>query len=618
MQRDHAETPLVSVGGVRVLVNSDRVEAAVLRGGFDALVSSDDTSLSMGGGVSKAILSAAGSSIAEEAAHLTPLTVGDVAVTSAGALPARYILHAATVDWAHGIMPTDRTLRLAGENLFRRCESLAIRRIAIPALATGAGRFSPEHSARLILASLADHVQSPTVLQEVVFCLPDEEVRQAFVAGIDAELPGAELSTGDALDGAPAFPRSQTLERPASAARPLPRATTPPPPPPVGRPPGAARQANADLRDPTVVMSVPGRPRTSARRGVPSLAVPGSFRGILALFERWFRRESPATLDLGAPLYRGPAAPTTGSATSVAREPREGLTRAGPTVDATTTLPRTTVAVQPSLTRSQRPVLGGRYVLLEEIGRGGMGVVHLAWDIVLRHVVAIKTLRARPEITAAQAEGLRREAQLQIELSHDGIVRLLHFEPWEQSVGPYIIMEYLAWSSGDRWIAEAGSLGLPVHSVVRVGMRLSDALAYAHSAGIVHGDIKPRNIFVDPAGDRAKLADFGIARVVGTKQRDALVTRLAGTPAYMAPEQKSYGARIGPWTDIYLLARTLADLLGWSPEKADDGSAVHGDGSLIEPVIAVLRRGLATAPEERPKGADEFGSLLAGALQAVT
>ncbi len=247
-----------------------------------------------------------------------------------------------------------------------------------------------------------------------------------------------------------------------------------------------------------------------------------------------------------------------------------------------------------------------------------MGVVHLAWDIVLRHVVAIKTLRARPEITAAQAEGLRREAQLQIELSHDGIVRLLHFEPWEQGVGPYIIMEYLAWSSGDRWIAEAGSLGLPVHSVVRVGMRLSDALAYAHSAGIVHGDIKPRNIFVDPAGDRAKLADFGIARVVGTKQRDALVTRLAGTPAYMAPEQKSYGARIGPWTDIYLLARTLADLLGWSPEKADDGSAVHGDGSLIEPVIAVLRRGLATAPEERPKGADEFGSLLAGALQAVT
>jgi hypothetical protein len=126
-----------------------------------------------------------------------------------------------------------------------------------------------------------------------------------------------------------------------------------------------------------------------------------------------------------------------------------------------------------ALTGPDRPVVSNRYVLLEEIGRGGMGIVYLSWDVVLRHVVAIKTLRPGEHISPEQVEALRREAALQIGLVHDGIVRLLHFEPWDKKVGPYIIMEYLPWVSGDRWVAEAGIGGLPIHSVLQVGIRVA-------------------------------------------------------------------------------------------------------------------------------------------------
>src|SRR4030095_12407581 len=88
--------------------------------------------------------------------------------------------------------------------------------------------------------------------------------------------------------------------------------------------------------------------------------------------------------------------------------------------------------------------------------------------------------------------------------------------------------------------------------------------------GIVN---KPTNVFVGPTGDRAKLADFGIARVLGARERNALVIKLEGTPAYMAPEQRRLGAKIGRWTDVYLLARTLGEFLGGRATKGAHGAA---------------------------------------------
>jgi serine/threonine protein kinase len=263
---------------------------------------------------------------------------------------------------------------------------------------------------------------------------------------------------------------------------------------------------------------------------------------------------------------------------------------------------------------ASRPLVGNRYVLLEELGRGGMGIVYLAWDIVLRQTVAIKTLRPEHRLAADRAEALKREAALQIGLTHEGIVRLLNFEPSDATVGPYIIMEYLRWPSGNRWIAEAGLSGLPVRSVLEVGISLCDALSCAHAAAVLHGDIKPSNVFVDEAGARAKLADFGIAQVIGIREGAALVRRLVGTPAYMAPEQKVLGARVGPRTDIYLLARTLAEFIG--VRRTSDGTLDFPDDVTLQPAVKMFTRGLMPAPEKRPSDAREFGLMLRDALAA--
>ena len=163
------------INNVSVILSSARIQELAHAGGFDALVSSDDIHLSMSGGVSRAIRIAGGDAIADEARRLAPLKVGDVGVTSAGKLPVRYVLHAITVDWESSIRPSELTIRLAAENVFRRCELLGVRRLAMPALGSGAARFAANHAARLTVEALAKHSLNPTAIEEVVFSLPDPE-----------------------------------------------------------------------------------------------------------------------------------------------------------------------------------------------------------------------------------------------------------------------------------------------------------------------------------------------------------------------------------------------------------------------------------------------------------
>ena len=530
--RDHTD---LIVNDVLVSIVVNRIEAVVLAGGFDALVSSDDAQLSMGGGVSGAILSVAGRTVAEEAKRLVPLKVGDVAVTSAGRLPAKYILHAVTVDSAEGIYPTERTVRVAAQNVFLRCELLGVTRLAMPALATGAGRFLSDHSARLIIGALAKHSGNPTALREVVFCLPEERERVAFLAYLNrvrgnayTSEPGSWPTLGSSKDEAP-----DTSPVAAGAPR------------KIGRLAGFTDTIRGWL-------GRAHRDEVSTRTAPPPAAI---------------RKETDEEKTLR------------------------------------------------SLRPDSRPLVSNRYVLLEELGRGGMGVVFLAWDIVLRQTLAIKTLQPETRLSSESQNALKREAALQIGLVHEGIVRLLNFEPWDPLVGPYILMEYLPWVSGERWVAEAGTSGLPAASVLAVGVRLCDALAYAHASNVLHGDIKPSNIFVDPAGDWAKLADFGIARVIGVRERNALVTKLMGTPDYMAPEQKAFGAKVGPRTDIYMLARTLAEFLGGRFDSEQRLELPHN--ALLRPVVPVLRQGMAGDPANRPADAREFARLLSGARTAI-
>jgi serine/threonine protein kinase len=257
-----------------------------------------------------------------------------------------------------------------------------------------------------------------------------------------------------------------------------------------------------------------------------------------------------------------------------------------------------------------RPVLEHRYVLLEELGRGGFSVVNMAWDLVLRKIVAIKQMR--PEFAAQEL--LRNEAVVAMDLAHDGIVRMYHFEPGRAGSGPYLVMEYLAWPTGEKWLARAGQSGLPPSVVLEIGLQACHALAYAHDRGVLHLDLKPGNFFVDPAAERIKLADFGLSRSLEHARR-ALMTHPAGTPAYMAPEQAQAGNRVSAATDVFLLAATLWDMLAGAPPHAhgsDPQRAVRP--GLRKEVLECLVPALARTPGDRPRDARAFTELVRSAL----
>jgi O-acetyl-ADP-ribose deacetylase (regulator of RNase III) len=524
---------VLAIQKVRVIVGPWRVEALARQRTVEAIVSSDDTLFSMSGGVSKAILHAAGSIVQDEAKRLLPVHVGDVVVTSAGALPIQYLLHAITLDPERGIHATDQTVRSLGRGIFAQCEKLDVVRIAVPAIAAGTAAFPAERSARILLECLADHASNPTALREVVFCLPDKRAESAFLA----ELTSFRASVS-------------TLESAAGSI-------------------GTSKHSRWW--------------KWRTRRAVHQATEADPIRDILERLQ-----DTPTTIH--------------------SSDPDGGVQGS----DRTNPPPLISNPAFSNLAKYARPVVSSRYVLLEEIGRGGMGVVYLCWDVVMRHVVAIKALRPGDEISQERIDRLKKEATIQMHLAHESIVRLFHFEPWEKSVGPYMIMEYVPWTTGDRWVAEAGSEGLPARAVLQVGMKLCEALACAHDAGVLHGDIKPNNVFVDPSGERAKIGDFGIATVLGPKKHDAFVTRLIGTPRYMAPEQKTRGAKVGPWTDVYLLAGTLWELITCEPPGIPRKD--HADEPAAASALAVLNRGLAPVPEDRPQDAKAFGSILANAI----
>jgi serine/threonine-protein kinase len=193
-------------------------------------------------------------------------------------------------------------------------------------------------------------------------------------------------------------------------------------------------------------------------------------------------------------------------------------------------------------------------------------------------------------------------------LNHEGIVRLHHFEAHDPSFGPYLVIEYVDWLTGDKWISNAGSRGLPVGAVMSVGTKLCRALAYAHERHVLHGDIKPANFFVDHAAESAKLSDWGLARLGRFETSESLLLRVEGTPAYMAPEQREPGRKIGPATDVYLLAASLWEcLMGDVPPKDALRAALVNDERL--PAARTLQNALLADPAARPTAA-EFARML--------
>ena len=296
---------------------------------------------------------------------------------------------------------------------------------------------------------------------------------------------------------------------------------------------------------------------------------------------------------------------TSGERTAVNREKAEALANAA------------TVATSKAIT--QGALFAGRYQIVSTLGQGGMGTVYKATDTQLGEPIAIKTLRADFLSNDATAlERFRSEIRLARKISHRNVVRT--HDIGEADGTHYITMEYVAGTSLSDLLQKKGRI--PPAATITIGKQLARALQVAHEEGVIHRDIKPQNLVVQPDGV-LKVMDFGIARLTERKQGMTRTGMVVGTPEYMAPEQL-LGDEIDARADIYSAGIVLYECLtGARPWVADSATVLIGK-MLSEPprppievnpevpaaLSALIVRTIARDRNERPATAAELGDEL--------
>ena len=267
--------------------------------------------------------------------------------------------------------------------------------------------------------------------------------------------------------------------------------------------------------------------------------------------------------------------------------------------------------------------LAGRYSLERELGRGGMGVVYLAREVRLDRPVAIKLLPPHHAGDAHLRERFLREARTAAKLSHPHVIPIFAVD--EVGAFVFFVMAYVAGETLTERVRRRGPL--PPSEAGRVLREVAWALAYAHSQGLVHRDVKPDNIMLEEASGRALVADFGIAGLVrGAAGLDG--GEVIGTPEFMSPEQ-ALGERVDARSDLYALGVVgYFALSGTLPFEAGKVSEVLAK-QITEPapklasVAAGVPRRLAHAidrclekdPLSRPQKGEELAEQLGLALE---
>ncbi len=270
--------------------------------------------------------------------------------------------------------------------------------------------------------------------------------------------------------------------------------------------------------------------------------------------------------------------------------------------------------------------LSDRYVIEQELGRGGFAVVYRAHDVRHGRPVALKILHA--EIAESLgAERFEREIQLAARLQHPHILGV--FDSGHTEGRLWFAMPFIDGESLRTRLARERQL--PVAEATQIALEVADALEYAHEHGVIHRDIKPDNILL--SGRHAMVADFGIARALTANQGALTQTGMSiGTPGYMSPEQASGEREVDARTDIYALGCVLYEMLageppftGATPQAViarmftETPRPIHTvRPGVSEAVDAVVARAIARVPADRFSTVADFGAALRAATAVAS
>ncbi len=281
------------------------------------------------------------------------------------------------------------------------------------------------------------------------------------------------------------------------------------------------------------------------------------------------------------------------------------------------------VAPSPDLAPIADEMLGskvGPYVLLRRIGQGGMGVVYEARHEHIGQRAAAKILMRELARDSRVLQRFLDEAKAMTLVQHEGIVKVFDYGQLSDGV-PYILMEYLEGQSLQHRLnsATTAGSGLPIPSALEIARQVASAISALHQKNIVHRDLKPDNLFLIAdslvmGGERVKLLDFGLAKVMNQQVRRTTDGSILGTPLYMSPEQWEGGRRLSAKSDVYSLGAMLFELLCGRPPFVEETPAqlmyrhVNTEAPLLSELAedvpsrldGILALMLAKAPAARP------------------
>jgi serine/threonine-protein kinase len=288
-----------------------------------------------------------------------------------------------------------------------------------------------------------------------------------------------------------------------------------------------------------------------------------------------------------------------------------------------------------SVRESDRPalvtgtVLSGRVRLVRSLGRGGMGQVFLAEDLLTGSRVAVKLLDPRIDIRARGLQRFIDEAAAAAAIEHPAIVKTLHVDISEDG-DPFLIMEFVEGATLAAVLAEGP---LSTDRCISIGHMVADALAAAHRAGVVHRDIKPSNLIVCAEPPGVRVLDFGISKSLSVSHRGTWTQTggMLGTPAYMSPEQFQDAAAVTPASDVFSLGAVLFEMTTGSllfpgrgvreplrrPHRADPHLPHHGP-DVPARLASLVDRCLAHDPAARPSARELTDQLAALAVALNT